>query len=119
MEPIESSEVKTSMLAYMTTFGVDDWLFIINIEIALLVTMLLKVYAWLLVAVALHFVLVMVTRMAPQLLECYVKHLRQADRYYPDVSPLQRRGLRPDGWRDANRWAHRPGRDVIPAGALP
>ena len=64
----------------------------------LLMTMLIKVHSWLLVAVAMHFVLVLVTRMAPQLLECYAKHLRQASHYWPSCSPLQKRGLRPSGF---------------------
>ncbi len=98
MEPIASSKVKSSMLAYMTTFGVDDWLFILNIEVALLMTMLLKIHSWLLVAVVMHFMLVLVTRMTPQLLECYAKHLRQASHYWPGSSPLQKRGLRPIGF---------------------
>lgn len=98
MEPIASSEVKTSLLAYMTTFGVDDWLFVLNIEVALLVTMLLKIKSWALIAVLLHFVLVLVTRMAPHLLETYVKHLLQSDRYWPGYSPLQSKGLRPKGF---------------------
>ncbi len=98
MEPIQSSQVKSSMLAYMTTFGVDDWLFVLNLEIALLMTMILKITSWLLVAFAMHFVLMLVTRMAPQLLECYAKHLRQATHYRPGFSPLQKRGLRPVGF---------------------
>lgn len=97
MEPIQSSPVRRSLMTYMTTFGVDDWLFILNLEVALMMTMLLKVRAWLVVALLLHFVLMLVTRLAPNLLECYIQHLRQARRYWPRPSPLQRRGLRPMG----------------------
>jgi len=91
VQKLGSSPVKKSLLAYMTTFGVDDWLFIINLEIALFLVMLLKIRGWVLVAIGLHFVLVMVTKLRPRLLECYVKHMRQAKRYWPGPTPLQRR----------------------------
>lgn len=63
-----------------------------------MMTLLLKVRAWPLVALALHLALMLVTKLAPNLLECYVQHLRQASRYWPRPSPLQRRNLRPEGF---------------------
>lgn len=83
------------MFTYMTTMGVDDWLFIANLEIAVLVVMALHVYQWLVVTVVLHFVLMLVTKLSPRLLECYFVHIRQANYYWPGRSPLQTRGKRP------------------------
>ncbi len=95
MEPIDSSEVKTSLYTYMTTFGVDDWLFIFNAEVTVMMVFILKIFQWAVLAVLLHFVLMMVTKMSPRLMECYFAHLRQANRYWPGESPLQKRGQRP------------------------
>ena len=83
------------MLAYMTTFGVDDWLFVINLEIAIVFTVSLKFHYWPVIAFGLHLVLMLVTKLAPHILESYTKHLQQAPRYWPGASPLQTKNLRP------------------------
>ena len=57
MEQLESSPVRKSLLTEMTTAGVDDWLFVMNVEIALVMAMILRIYSWVLIAVFLHFVL--------------------------------------------------------------
>ena len=101
LEALESSPVKKSLLVQMTTFGVDDWLFVINLEVTLVIVMLLKIHFWAYIAIGLHFVLMMVTGMRPRLLEIYVKYMRQASRYWPGDSPLQKRGHVPSkfkGW---------------------
>lgn len=100
LEVLESSPVKKSLLVHMSTFGVDDWLFVINLEIALFIVMLLKVHSWMLIAIALHFVLMMVSKMRPRLLETYVKFMRQARKYWPGPSPLQRRGQAPARFKE-------------------
>ena len=97
-DTLHTSEVKASMLTYMTTWGVDDWLFVFNVGAAIFVTTALRFYSWALIAFALHFVLMLVTKLSPNILECYVKHTRQADRYNPFANPLQRRNLRPEGF---------------------
>ena len=86
------------MLTEMTTLGVDDWLFVLNIELALVMCMGLRIYAWVVIAFLLHFVLMIVTRLIPNLLEVYFKYLRQFDRYCAAYSPGQKRGLRPVGF---------------------
>ena len=99
-DTLRASEVKTSMLTYMTTFGVDDWLFVFNMSVAIFVTTALRFYSWALIAFTLHFVLMVVTKLSPNILECYVKHSRQADRYSPFGNPMQKRNMRPEGfWR--------------------
>ena len=95
MEAIESSAVNKSLLTEMTTWGVDDWLFIVNIEIMLIMAMLLRIYAWIIVAILLHFVLMIVTRMVPNILIVYAKYLRQSSKYCASHSPIQKRGFRP------------------------
>ena len=49
-DTLRASEVKTSMLTYMTTFGVDDWLFVFNMSVAIFVTTALRFYSWALLA---------------------------------------------------------------------
>ena len=100
LEVLESSPVKKSLLAHMTTFGVDDWLFVINLEIALFIVMLLKVHSWMVIAIGMHFVLMMVTSMRPRLLETYVKFMRQSRMYWPGPSPLQKRGHIPPRFKE-------------------
>jgi type IV secretory pathway VirB3-like protein len=95
MEALESSTVSRSLLTEMTTWGVDDWLFVMNLEIALLMAMILRIYSWVLIAVALHFVLMVVTKMVPNILIVYAKYLRQAERYCARFSTIQKRGFRP------------------------
>lgn len=95
MEQLESSAVSKSLLTEMTTLGVDDWLFVVNVEILFLMGGALRIYSWLFVAVFLHFVLMLVTRMVPNVLMVYAAHLRQASKYFAGFSPIQKRGLRP------------------------
>lgn len=95
MEPLESSPVRRSLLTEMTTWGVDDWLFVMNVEITLVMAMILRIYSWVLIAIALHFVLMGVTKMVPNILNVYAKYLRQSSRYCARYSTIQRRGFRP------------------------
>jgi type IV secretory pathway VirB3-like protein len=97
-EALNSSEVKSSMLTYMTTWGVDDWLFVLNVSLAIFITTAMRFYTWAVVALALHFCLMLVTRISPNILECYLKHMKQADRYSPFFNVFQKRGLRPAGF---------------------
>ena len=95
MEEIHRSQVNTSMFVYKTILGVDDWLFIANLEVLLVVLSLLHMVEWIAAALVLHFVLMLVTRLSPRLVDCYWVHMRQANRYWPGRSPLQTRGKRP------------------------
>lgn len=95
---LETSPVKTSMLAYKTSFGVDDWLFIINCSVCIVAVMVLHFWPWLVVACVIHAVLILVTKVSPDILPCYLKHMHQADRYTPFANPQQQRGLRPQGF---------------------
>jgi type IV secretory pathway TrbD component len=95
MEQLESSPVSRSLLTEMTTGGVDDWLFVMNVEIALVMAMILRIYSWVLIAVFLHFVLMVVTKMVPNILNVYAKYLRQSSRYSARYSTSQKRGFRP------------------------
>lgn len=91
MAALEGSKVRTSMLAYMTTFGVDDWLFIINLEIGLIAVFLFRFYPWIGVMAVIHLLMVAVTKLRPHLLECYTRHMRQANRYAPGRNVLTQR----------------------------
>lgn len=95
MEQLESSPVRKSLLTEMTTAGVDDWLFVMNVEIALVMAMILRIYSWVLIAILLHFVLMVVTKMVPNILNVYAKYLRQSGRYSAGYSTAQKRGYRP------------------------
>ena len=95
MEQLESSPVRKSLLTEMTTAGVDDWLFVMNVEIALVMAMILRIYSWVLIAILLHFVLMVVTKMVPNILNVYAKYLRQSGRYSARYSTAQKRGYRP------------------------
>jgi type IV secretory pathway VirB3-like protein len=95
LEVLNSSVVSKSLLTDMTTFGVDDWLFVINVSVAIIMAMVLKIYIWCLIAAVLHFVLMIVTRMVPNILGVYGKYFRQSNEYSAMYSPMQKRGLRP------------------------
>jgi type IV secretory pathway VirB3-like protein len=95
MEKLHSSHVNRSLLTEMTTAGVDDWLFVMNVEIAIVMAMILRIYSWVLIAIALHFVLMVVTKVVPNILNVYAKYLRQSVRYSARYSTLQKRGHRP------------------------
>lgn len=86
------------MLTYMTTFGVDDWLFVLNVCLAIFITIAMRFYGWALVAFALHFCLMIVTRVSPNILECYLKHTVQSQKYSPFANVFQTRNLRPVGF---------------------
>lgn len=92
---IESSLVNSSLYTEMTTLGVDDWLFIINAEVTVMLVFALHIHQWVFIAVPLHFVLMLVTKMSPRLMECYFAYLRQSSRYWSAPSPLQKRGIYP------------------------
>jgi type IV secretory pathway TrbD component len=95
MESIVSSKVHHSLLTEMTTLGVDDWLFVVNASIAVVFVMGLKITIWAGGAIVMHFLLMIVTRVVPNVIQVYAKYLRQADRYCADYSPSQKRGFRP------------------------
>lgn len=95
MEQLESSDISKSLLTEMTTLGVDDWLFVLNVEIALIMVMILRIHAWAVIAVVLHFVLMLVTKMVPNILYVYAKYLRQSGKYSARYSTSQKRGFRP------------------------
>lgn len=92
---MNGSHIKRSLLAEMTTLGVDDWLLILNVQLALLVVGILRFYSWIWVTLALHFVLVAVTRYQPRILAVYWQYMHQSPRYTDWCAlPLQR-GKRP------------------------
>lgn len=95
---LDSSPVNTSILYPMTTLGVDDWLFLGNCIQALVITAGTYWLFWPLLSIGVHFLLMLVTKLMPNLLECYIKYSKQANRYEPGFSPYQRRGLRPLGF---------------------
>jgi Type IV secretory pathway, VirB3-like protein len=95
IEVLDSSLVSKSLLTDMTTFGVDDWLFVMNVSVALIMAMVLKIYIWCLIAGLLHFALMVVTRLVPNILVVYGRYFRQSNQYSAVYSPLQKRGLRP------------------------
>lgn len=95
MTVLESSPVRPSLYTEMTTLGVDDWLFIINTEVAVMMVFALRLHQWVVIAVLLHFVLMMVTKLSPRLMECYFSYMRQSVRYWPARSPFQKRGAYP------------------------
>jgi type IV secretory pathway TrbD component len=78
---MDSSPVHKSMLTEMTTFGVDDWLFVLNLELFLLMAIGLRIYVWAAIALGLHLALMVVTKYQPRVLTVYVKYIRQASRY--------------------------------------
>jgi Type IV secretory pathway, VirB3-like protein len=95
IDVLESSGISKSLLTDMTTFGVDDWLFVMNVSVALIMAMVLKIYIWCAIAALLHFVLMVVTRLVPNILGVYGKYFRQSNVYSAVYSPMQKRGLRP------------------------
>jgi len=93
---MQASSVKRSLLSEMTTFGVDDWLFVLNVQLFLAFAAGLRIYSWTIVAVALHFVLMLVTKYQPRVLEVYIRHIRQSGRYTHWSSRTLQRGKRPE-----------------------
>jgi hypothetical protein len=98
MDVLETSEVNTSILHPMTTLGVDDWLFTFNLLQCMYITAATRWWGWVMLSFAFHFVLMMVTKLMPNLIGCYMKYSRQANRYDPYPNINQRRGLRPVGF---------------------
>ena len=92
---IASSSVKKSLLTEMTTFGVDDWLFVINIQIFLVLAVGLRIFSWAAVAVAFHLVLMVVTKYQPRVLFVYLKYIRQSPAYKTWLGAYMKRGQRP------------------------
>ena len=88
---LESSAVNTSLLTIQTTFGVDDWLFVLNVCVAILIGVMLRIHVWAFVAALIHLVLMGVTQLSPSLLEVYVRFARQAPRYSPFASTATKR----------------------------
>lgn len=92
---LHRSRIKKSLLTELTTLGVDDWLFVINVEIFLVIGVALRFYGWAVVTLVLHFVLMAVTELQPRVLQVYFRHVRQRARYTSwSALPLQR-GKRP------------------------
>lgn len=98
MDALNGTPVKKGLLTELTTLGVDDWLFVANVEIALIMGVGLRFYMWFVLAVFLHFVLMIVTRLQPNILLVYIRYMRQSSAYAGTWSPLQKRCLRPMGW---------------------
>ncbi len=94
---LQESEIRKSLLTEQTTLGVDDWLFVINVEVFLVICVGMRFYAWAFVALALHFVLILVTRLQPRILGVYWAYMRQKTTYSSFWSDLPlKRGKRPE-----------------------
>lgn len=93
---MQTSSVKRSLLTEMTTFGVDDWLFVVNVELFLVIGAGLRIYSWAAIALSLHFVLMLVTKFQPRVLEVYLRHIRQSSRYTNWSGRSLQRGKRPE-----------------------
>lgn len=78
---MHGSYVKKSLLPDRTTLGVDDWLLFMNVELAIFIVGLLKLYQWAAVTVVAHFALVAVTHYQPRVVEVYWKFMGQRSRY--------------------------------------
>jgi type IV secretion system protein VirB3 len=98
MEQLDSSDVNVAILHPMTTLGVDDWLFTLNLLQCMYIGAATRWSGWLIVSVGFHFGLMLVTKLKPNLIDCYLKYSRQANRYDPYPNINQRRGLRPVGF---------------------
>jgi hypothetical protein len=95
MSIMDGSYVRKSLLSEMTTLGVDDWLLIINVELALFIIGILKFHHWAWVTLLAHFMLVWVTQAQPRILAVYFKHMNQGDRYDAWSALPLKRGKRP------------------------
>ncbi|WP_090139936.1 hypothetical protein [Limnohabitans sp. DM1] len=95
LSTIETSDVKKSLLTEMTTFGVDDWLFVINLEIFLVLAVGLRIHSWFVMTVVLHMVLMVVTKFQPRVLFVYIKYVRQSAAYGSWLGARMNRGHRP------------------------
>ncbi len=95
MATMKGSYVRKSLLTEMTTLGVDDWLLIINLELALFIIGILKFHQWAGVTVLAHFLLVWVTQAQPRILAVYFRYMFQRDRYDAWSALPLKRGIRP------------------------
>jgi hypothetical protein len=99
-DSVHGSYVKKSLLPDRTTLGVDDWLLFMNVELAIFIVGILKLYQWTAVTVLAHFALVAVTHYQPRVVEVYWKFMGQRSRY-ADWSALPlTQGQRP-AWLEA------------------
>lgn len=100
---IEGSTVKKSLLTELTTLGVDDWLFVINVELFLVMAVMFKMYLWVIVTAVLHVALMVVTQVQPRVLQVYFKFARQRVRYSSWCITQPARGAkRPAAWLALN-----------------
>lgn len=67
---IEGSTVKKSLLTELTTLGVDDWLFVINVQLFLVMAGMFKIYLWVIVSAVMHVALMVVTQVQPVCCRC-------------------------------------------------
>ena len=96
MPAMNGSYVRKSLLTEMTTLGVDDWLLIINVQLALFIMGILRIYDWAWVTVLAHFLLVWVTQSQPRILAVYYRYMFQQDRYDAWSALPLKRGARPE-----------------------
>jgi len=92
---IQGSKMRRSLLTEMTTFGVDDWLFVINVQVLMILGAGLRIYSWAIVAVVLHLILMLVTQLQPRVLSVYMGYIRQRERYTTWINCELKRGKRP------------------------
>ena len=100
MPAMNGSYVRKSLLTEMTTLAVDDWLLIINVQLALFIMGILRIYDWAGVTVLAHFLLVWVTQAQPRILAVYFRYMFQRDRYDAWSALPLKRGTRA-GWLQA------------------
>ena len=91
MTELDSSQVNTSLLTAQTTLGVDDWLFVLNVCVLILIGGMLRMHIWLPIAALIHLVLMGVTQISPNLLEVYVRFSGQASKHSPFATASSRK----------------------------
>ena len=100
MQPgVRATEVPVRLSEPRMLAGGEFRLVMANFAFGLVVTGMMHVWQYLLVAAAFHLALMVVARNDPRAREIYLEYARQGDRYQPWPDPRrQRRNRRPAGF---------------------
>ncbi len=98
MTPLKSNYLAVSFTEPMKLMGVEVKIFTLNIVLAFFIIGILKIYAWGVVMVLLHFVFKMATTNEPEMRAIYIKYQMQSDSYesFSKITPSS--NLRPNGF---------------------
>ena len=92
---IRTSRTFAALSVSPLLFGGEFKLVAGNIAVCLITVLLLKLWPWVLVAIAFHVFLVQIAKKEGNMRQIYMRYSRQGDRYEPWTTSDPSEGLRP------------------------